>query len=97
MDLARLIRFYGAGVTQLPEWILSILHPAVNMLRAEEAIWQAQANRVSLAKKDDYLNALSFWRGVSTPIREAEVAWIRPEQEEWFKNNDIPYKLILPN
>lgn len=81
-------------MAQLPEWIISILGPAVNMLRAEEATWQAQANRVSLAKNDDYLNALSFWRGLSTPIREAEVAWIRPDQEKWFKDNDIPYKLI---
>lgn len=92
---ARLCRFYDTGIFFLPGWALESLYKCIDPLRAEESNWQANAARVGIRfRQDDYERQTRRWMEAARPIRQVDTAvTINPKFEEWFRGNNIPYKL----
>lgn len=94
--MARVARFYGAEVLNSPAWIVDILAGCIDMLRAEESIYQAQAGRVAQYRKRDYQKAVDHWSKTARPAEpEREIELVIPTDESaarWFRENGIPFK-----
>lgn len=55
---------------------------------------RADSTRAAMTDKDGYSDWLRAKERLSRPIREPEVVVILPKNEEWFKANGIPYRLL---
>lgn len=83
LALARLYRFYpGIDPFALPEWLLAILHKAIEPLRAEEAQLLIMATSAPHMKKDAYRQLNSRLERLAKPLPTITHEPERPKPKE---------------
>lgn len=88
------MRFYGINPLGYPLWLLGVLQRSIPLLRAEEAIMQADAGRLAGAKASDYKKGRSKLVRAATPFdNRPVVVMVAPQMAWWFEREGIPHRV----
>lgn len=97
LDFARLVRFYNLNpkkLIYLDDWIIDTLLKAIEPLRSEERVYRVNDYRISAMEGQAYRNYAKELLRIAQPYKAKETTvTINPEQEKWFRENGIPYKI----
>ena len=92
-----MVRFYDSGVYYFPAWLRELLHKCIEPLRAEEAIYDGDANRAANYVRDDWLKWLREKQRQARPRQDVDIIYVSPQHAAWFEANGIPHQLLPEN